>query len=81
MRLVFLIALLLLSSSHFAQSEHYSFSRLDIYNGLSRNQVHAILKDADRFAWFGTMSGLNRYDRYSCNIHDDLWIALEPDLV
>jgi signal transduction histidine kinase/ligand-binding sensor domain-containing protein/DNA-binding response OmpR family regulator len=68
MRLVFLTALLLLSLSLFAQSEHYNFSKLDIYNGLSHNQVNSILKDADGFVWFGTMSGLNRYDGYSCKI-------------
>ena len=68
MRLVFLSALFLLSFSLFAQSEHYNFSKLDIYNGLSHNQVTTILKDDDGFLWFGTVSGLNRYDGYSCKI-------------
>lgn len=75
MRLFFLTALLVVTVSLFAQSEHYNFSKLDIYNGLSHNQVNAILKDADGFVWFGTPSGLNRYDGYSCKIfrnkHDD----------
>ncbi|MGZ8516823.1 MAG: two-component regulator propeller domain-containing protein, partial [Chitinophagaceae bacterium] len=52
----------------FAQTEYYNFSRLDTYTGLSHNQVNAILKDTDGFVWFGTMSGLNRYDGYSCRI-------------
>lgn len=68
MRFVFLTALLLVSLTFFAQSEHYNFSKLDIYNGLSHNQVNTILRDADGFVWFGTMSGLNRYDGYSCKI-------------
>ncbi|HEV8285146.1 MAG TPA: two-component regulator propeller domain-containing protein [Chitinophagaceae bacterium] len=68
MRFLFLTALLLLTFSVLAQSEHYNFSRLDIYNGLSHNQVNAILKDEDGFVWFGTMSGLNRYDGYSCRV-------------
>ncbi|HEV8285906.1 MAG TPA: two-component regulator propeller domain-containing protein [Chitinophagaceae bacterium] len=59
---------LCLSLSVFAQSHHYIFSKLDIYNGLSHNQVTAIIKDSDGFLWFGTMSGLNRYDGYSCKI-------------
>jgi signal transduction histidine kinase/ligand-binding sensor domain-containing protein/DNA-binding response OmpR family regulator len=75
MRFLFLTALLLLSLSVFAQNEQYNFSKLDIYNGLSHNQVNTILKDQDGFVWFGTMSGLNRYDGYSCKVfrnkHDD----------
>jgi signal transduction histidine kinase/ligand-binding sensor domain-containing protein/DNA-binding response OmpR family regulator len=68
MRLPSLTVLLLLSLSIFAQSEHYNFTKLDIYNGLSHNQVNTILNDADGFLWFGTLSGLNRYDGYSCKI-------------
>jgi signal transduction histidine kinase/ligand-binding sensor domain-containing protein/DNA-binding response OmpR family regulator len=68
MRLVFLTALLFFSFTLSAQSEHYNFSRLDIYSGLSHNQVNTIWKDPDGFLWFGTMSGLNRYDGYSCKI-------------
>jgi ligand-binding sensor domain-containing protein len=48
----------------FAQEEQYNFSRIDIENGLSHNQVNSILKDDIGFMWFGTMSGLNRYDGY-----------------
>jgi signal transduction histidine kinase/ligand-binding sensor domain-containing protein/DNA-binding response OmpR family regulator len=67
-RICILTALLLLSLSISAQSDHYNFSKLDTYTGLSHNQVNAILKDPDGFLWFGTMSGLNRYDGYSCKI-------------
>jgi ligand-binding sensor domain-containing protein len=52
----------------FAQKEPYSFSRIDIYNGLSHNQVNAVLKGKDGFMWFGTMSGLNRYNGYSMKV-------------
>jgi ligand-binding sensor domain-containing protein len=68
MRFLFLTAALLTSLCVFAQSEHYNFSKLDIYSGLSHNQVNTILRDGDGFVWFGTMSGLNRYDGYSCKI-------------
>jgi len=68
MRFLIWTVLLLQSLSGFAQSEYYNFSKLDIYTGLSHNQVNAILKDADGFVWFGTVSGLNRYDGYSCRI-------------
>ncbi|HKG06967.1 MAG TPA: two-component regulator propeller domain-containing protein, partial [Pedobacter sp.] len=46
-----------------AQTDHnYQFSHLDITNGLSDNQVNCIYKDKKGFMWFGTTSGLNRYD-------------------
>jgi signal transduction histidine kinase/ligand-binding sensor domain-containing protein/DNA-binding NarL/FixJ family response regulator len=59
------IFFLLLSLPGFAQSEYYNFSKLNTYNGLSHNQVSAILKGPDGFLWVGTMSGLDRYDGYS----------------
>lgn len=68
MRLLIFIVLLLIFVTVSAQSEDYSFSKLDIYTGLSHNQVNAILKDQDGFLWFGTTSGLNRYDGYSFKI-------------
>ncbi|AOM79417.1 hybrid sensor histidine kinase/response regulator [Pedobacter steynii] len=45
-----------------AQPGSVQFSRMDLSNGLSHNQVNAILKDSKGFMWFGTLSGLNRYD-------------------
>ncbi len=69
MRLLISIVLPVLSLSVFAQSERYNFSKLDTYTGLSHNQVNAILKDPAGFIWFGTMSGLNRYDGYSCKVY------------
>ncbi|MES2276217.1 MAG: two-component regulator propeller domain-containing protein [Bacteroidota bacterium] len=57
----------------FAQSNQYRFSQLDISNGLSHNQVNAILKDSEGFMWFGTASGLNRFDGYTFKVfkHDN----------
>ena len=52
----------------YAQNTAYQFSHLDITNGLSINQVSSIFKDADGFMWFGTISGLNRYDGYKFKI-------------
>lgn len=59
-----LLPLLLLVSYAYAQPS-YQFSSLDVNNGLSNNQVNCIYKDARGFMWFGTMSGLNRYDGYT----------------
>jgi signal transduction histidine kinase/ligand-binding sensor domain-containing protein/DNA-binding response OmpR family regulator len=79
------IILLLQSLTAFAQSEYYNFSRLDIHTGLSHNQVKAVLKDPDGFLWFGTMSGLNRYDGYFCRIfrkdHNDNFSLKDNNIV
>lgn len=45
-----------------------SFDAIDSKHGLSNNQVNAIVKDERGFIWFGTMSGLNRYDGYGFKI-------------
>ncbi|MRG48417.1 response regulator [Chitinophaga sp. SYP-B3965] len=59
----FLVPLLLsLLQVTYAQQEPVQFSTLNIHNGLSSNQVNCIYKDTKGFLWFGTMSGLNRYD-------------------
>ncbi|RYY07931.1 MAG: hybrid sensor histidine kinase/response regulator, partial [Sphingobacteriaceae bacterium] len=49
----------------YAQNNGYQFSQLDITNGLSNNRVNCIYKDAQGFMWFGTTSGLSRYDGYA----------------
>lgn len=54
------------------QSSQYRFSQLDVSNGLSHNQVNCIFKDSQGFMWFGTASGLNRFDGYTFKVfkHD-----------
>ncbi|SDF18272.1 Signal transduction histidine kinase [Mucilaginibacter pineti] len=52
-----------------AQNDQFQFSHLDINNGLSHNQVNAILKDSKGFMWFGTLSGLNKYDGYKFKVY------------
>lgn len=42
----------------------YKFNKLDLTKGLSNSEVRAIYKDSKGFMWFGTPSGLNRYDGY-----------------
>ncbi|MDR7210274.1 two-component regulator propeller domain-containing protein [Flavobacterium piscis] len=46
-----------------AQS-NYIFHHLGTNDGLSNNNVKAVLKDSYGFLWIGTESGLNRYDGY-----------------
>src|SRR3954447_19776285 len=51
-----------------AQSRKYNFSRVDMENGLSNNQVNAIYRDSTGFVWFGTTNGLNRFDGFTCKV-------------
>ncbi len=62
------ILLMVMQQWLYAQNTAYQFSHLDITNGLSINQVSSIFKDADGFMWFGTLSGLNRYDGYKFKV-------------
>ena len=52
----------------FDSPDEYSFTRIDINQGLSHNQVHCIYKDSQGFIWVGTNSGLNRFDGYTFKI-------------
>jgi len=58
----------MISLPAFNQNEDYRFSRLDMHNGLSHNLVNCIYKDVNGFIWIGTMSGLNKFDGYTCKI-------------
>jgi signal transduction histidine kinase/ligand-binding sensor domain-containing protein/CheY-like chemotaxis protein/AraC-like DNA-binding protein len=69
------ILILLLGAASFglsAQSTEYQFSTLNFSNGLSNNHITSLYKDPRGFMWFGTMSGLNRYDGYQFKVfrHD-----------
>ena len=61
--LTFLTAFLTLSLA--ASGADVKFRTIKSTDGLSSNQVNTIFKDAQGKVWFGTASGLNRYDGYS----------------
>ena len=46
-------------------AQNYMFKQLDMRDGLPHNQVNVIHKDSRGFVWFGTASGLARYDGYT----------------
>ena len=43
-------------------AEDYHFSHLSMEDGLSSNSVYCMIRDSYGYMWFGTFSGLNRYD-------------------
>ncbi len=60
-----LLLLALLFTSWIVQAQSYLFKHLEVSDGLSNNSVNTIYKDRDGFMWFGTTTGLNRYDGYT----------------
>src|SRR5688572_7583486 len=51
--------------SAWSQEEQYKFSSIDVNHGLSHNQIKCFLRDSRGYMWFGTISGLNRFDGYT----------------
>lgn len=67
-RYCFLIILIVLYYSAYAQRADNFFRRIDSGWGLSNNQVNTIFADSDGFLWLATVSGLNRYDSHSFKV-------------
>jgi ligand-binding sensor domain-containing protein len=57
---------LLLFFCIYAQAQSLFFDHLSIKEGLPHNTVYAVAQDREGFMWFGTHSGLVRYDGYNC---------------
>lgn len=49
---------------YFSHSQNIKFDHYNDNNGLSHNSVRHIVQDKKGFMWFGTFSGLNRFDGY-----------------
>ncbi|MDL2277619.1 response regulator [Parabacteroides sp. OttesenSCG-928-G07] len=66
LKLLSLLLLLLCSIGLHAKTDllEYKFNHIDAEKGLSNNEVKYIFKDSNGFMWFGTPSGLNRFDGY-----------------
>ena len=62
--LVVLIIVLACSYAASAQIENIQHSQISREDGLLRNTLTGIFKDSKGFMWFGSRSGLSRYDGY-----------------
>lgn len=69
-RILFVVIFCVTSLLAFAHD--YMFRHLEVADGLSNNTVYAIYKDTDGFLWFGTRSGLNRFDGYTFKVYRHL---------
>ena len=61
---IYLILVIKLFFSSFAEGSTPLFEQLTRENGLSHADVLSIKQDSQGFMWFGTMDGLNRFDGY-----------------
>jgi len=60
-----MLALLVALPAHAAAPEPtLRFEHLSVQQGLAQESILAIVQDRDGFMWFGTQSGLSRYDGY-----------------
>ncbi len=60
--IVFLVLGSVLCPSRVVPQRAMRFTHVTVRDGLSNNSVYSILQDHLGFLWFGTFSGLNRYD-------------------
>lgn len=60
----FLIVVLFFVIFYPSHSQNIKFAHYNDNNGLSHNSVRHIVQDKKGFLWFGTFSGLNRFDGY-----------------
>ena len=60
------------------------FQQYTVSNGLSSNEVSAIIQDKDGFIWMGTEDGLNQFDGYQFSVYKydpDNPISLSDNIV
>jgi ligand-binding sensor domain-containing protein/signal transduction histidine kinase/CheY-like chemotaxis protein len=53
-----------------AQSQPYLFNHLTTENGLQNSSVVSITQDSAGFMWFGTITGISRYDGAKCRNYE-----------
>ncbi len=64
-----LIVVLFASSVILSQVNNIRFEHISLEDGLSQSTIKTIFKDSKGFMWFGTESGLNKYDGYEFVIY------------
>ena len=67
--LLFYLLCILSPSRLIAQQTDIKFEHISLEQGLSQSIINTIMKDSKGFMWFGTESGLNKYDGYEFVIY------------
>src|SRR4051812_47095116 len=47
---------------HYSYAQEYSYTQYNIKEGLAGSTVYCSVQDKDGFMWFGTETGLSRFD-------------------
>ncbi|WNH11178.1 two-component regulator propeller domain-containing protein [Thalassobellus suaedae] len=90
MRQYSFILIIFLFTCYYSNAQNIKFEHYNDDSGLSHNSVRHIVQDKNGFIWFGTFSGLNRFDGYQFKsylssslgenkIYNDDITALEQD--
>ncbi|WLI90223.1 two-component regulator propeller domain-containing protein [Massilia sp. R2A-15] len=62
--LLLALSLLCAAGAHAAPARSLRFEQLSVEHGLAQESILAIIQDGDGFMWFGSQSGLSRFDGY-----------------
>ena len=58
--------------------DQYRFRALTVDDGLNNNRVRAVLQDLYGFIWFGTRTGISKFDGYRIDTYDYYFIDSLP---
>ena len=67
--ILFPLLVIITFSGIIAQPADIKFEHISLEQGLSQSIIITIMKDSKGFMWFGTQSGLNKYDGYEFVIY------------
>jgi ligand-binding sensor domain-containing protein len=59
---IFYLTLFIIAKTSLAFSQDFGFTQYDIKNGLAGSIVYCVAQDKEGFLWFGTETGLSRFD-------------------
>src|SRR5690606_28842274 len=68
-RYIFTLLMMPLASWCYGQSLNLRFDHITSEHGLPQNTIHGIAKDKYGVMWFGTWSGLCKYDGYQMRVY------------
>src|SRR5690606_34121641 len=68
-RYIFTLIMMSLATWCYGQSLNLRFDHITSEQGLPQNTIHGIAKDKYGFMWFGTWSGLCKYDGYQMRVY------------
>ncbi|WP_276483083.1 hybrid sensor histidine kinase/response regulator transcription factor [Paraflavitalea pollutisoli] len=72
MKYLYLLLLLLLAITGYAQPKHINFTSITVKDGLLSNSIFAILKDRHGLMWLATTDGLNKYDGTNFTVYRNI---------